>query len=162
MDRVYLETSLISYLAAWPSRDLIVAAHQEITHRWWRTRRSRFELYTSRIVIEEAGAGDKDAAQRRLAYLKSLPVLELNREAKDLAEAFVSKGVLPQTSVEDALHVAVATVHGIDFLLTWNCRHIANAEMTKPVTAICHSRGYDAPHICTPEELMGEEGTMGD
>lgn len=161
MDKVYLETSVVSYLAAWPSRDLIVAAHQEITHRWWRTRRPQFELYASRIVIDEAHSGDEDAARRRLDYLKGLPVLELNQEAKDLGKALISEGVLPRTSVEDALHVAIATVHGIDFLLTWNCRHIANAEMVKPVRGICSARGYDAPRICTPEGLMGEEEIIG-
>ena len=156
MARLYLETSVISYLAAWPSRDLIVAGHQQITHEWWRTRREHFDLFVSRIVVDEAAAGDEEAARRRLEILQSLPVLELNPEATELARELIVGGAFPKNAPEDALHVALATVHAMGFLLTWNCRHIANAEMTAAVSRICSAQGYELPRICTPEELMGE------
>lgn len=156
MDRVYLETSVVSYWTSRPSRDLIIAGHQQITRDWWNRRRSAFELFVSRIVVDEASEGDPQAAGERLVVLRNVPVLQLNRAAVVLAREFLDAGALPAKAGEDALHVAVATVHGMDFLLTWNCRHIANAEMTRAVNAICTERGYEMPVICTPEELMGE------
>ena len=155
MDKVYLETSVVSYLTAWPSRDLIVAAHQEITHRWWRTRRSQFELYSSQHVIDEAGGGDEQAARKRLAIARELPLLDLNNTVVYLSKKLVSEGLFSEAAATDALHVAVATVHGMDFLLTWNCRHLANAEVTRAAAVLCHAQGYKIPGICTPEELMG-------
>jgi hypothetical protein len=154
--RIYLETTIISYLTAKPIRDLIIAAHQQITQEWWEARRRSFELYISELVIREAGAGDAVAARKRLDALKKITLLELNEEALYLAGELVQKGPIPERSKEDALHIALATVHGMDYLLTWNCRHIANAEMRKGVTAVCMSLGYEAPVISTPEELMGE------
>lgn len=155
MEKVYLETSFLGYLTSRLSRDLIVAGHQQITHEWWDTRRSSFELYTSQRVIDEASAGDEQAAQERLAILKDVPLLDLNEEVALLAEQLLTEGPFPEVAAGDAIHVAVATVHGIDFLLTWNCRHIANAEIARKATPICASKGYDIPRICTPEELMG-------
>jgi predicted nucleic acid-binding protein len=155
MARVYLETSFVSYLAAWPSRDLIVASHQQITHEWWRRRRASFELYISQRVIDEAGAGDEEAAQRRLALLEALPLLDLNEEVVRLAEELVAQGPFVEAASADAVHVAVAAVHAMDFLLTWNCRHIANAETVRMTSAICSDKGYSIPYICTPEELLG-------
>jgi hypothetical protein len=154
MARVYLETTFVSYLAAWPSRDLIVASHQQITHEWWRTRRSSFELFVSQFVIDEASGGDNDAAERRLAILQGLPLLDSTEEITVLAQQLVTEGLLPEAGARDALHVAVATVHGMDFLLTWNCRHIANARMLRGLAALCRAKGYDVPNVCTPEELM--------
>ncbi|MFH1114391.1 MAG: type II toxin-antitoxin system VapC family toxin [Pseudomonadota bacterium] len=154
--KVYLETTIVSYLTARRSRDLIVAAHQQITEDWWENRRENFDPYISELVIREAGAGNKEAAHRRLEALKDIPLLELTEETFHLAMGLVEKGPIPEGAREDALHIALATVHGMDFLLTWNCRHIANAEMRAGVTAICVARGYEAPVICTPEELMGE------
>lgn len=155
MAKVYLETSFVSYLAAWPSRDLIMAGHQQITHEWWRTRRSEHELYVSRVVIDEARSGDEDASRSRTEIVEGIPVLQLNQATTDLAKALVSHGAFPKTAAEDALHVALATVHGMDFLLTWNCRHIANAETGLVMAEVCAMEGYEMPKICTPEELMG-------
>ena len=156
MDKVYLETSFIGYLTSRLSRDLIVAGHQQITHEWWDTRRTDFELYTSRLVIDEAGAGNEEASQKRLVVLEELPLLDFSEEVIELAEQLVSAGPFPEVAADDAFHVAVATVHGMDFLLTWNCRHIANGEIVREATAICKAKGYDMPRISTPEELMGE------
>jgi len=154
--RIYVETTIVSYLTAKPSRDLIIAAHQQITQEWWEARRRSFELFISELVVREAGAGDAVAAKKRLDALKKIALLELNEETLHLARDLVQKGPIPERSKEDALHIALATVHGMDYLLTWNCRHIANAEMRKGVASVCTSLGYEAPIISTPEELMGE------
>ena len=152
---IYLETSVVSYLTAVMSNDLIIAGHQKITYDWWKNRRSKFNIYISQLVIQEAGDGDKEAAKRRLEILNDIPLLELTTEAVDLARIFVKKGPIPAKAIEDALHIAVATVNGMDYLLSWNCSHIANAEIWKGIIKIAHKKGYDSPIICTPEELMG-------
>jgi len=148
----YLETTIVSYLAAFPSRDLIVAAHQEITHRWWRDRRHDFDLFISELVAREVAAGDSDAASRRLGILEGTPSLNLSEAARRLVE---TRAVAPRARA-DALHIAVAAVNGIDYLMTWNCTHIANAEMRSHIMRTCHLLGYVAPILCTPEELLGD------
>jgi len=153
---IYIETTIISYLTARPSRDLIVAAHQQITQEWWEAGRKRFDLFISELVIREASGGDKMAAQRRLTALDEISLIELNEEILSLANILIVEGPIPENAKEDALHISLATVHGMDYILTWNCRHIANAEMRKAVSGICMSVGYQPPTICTPEELMGE------
>lgn len=153
--RVYLETTIPSYLTAWPSRDLIIAGHQQITKEWWRTRRSEFELYISQLVVDEAGAGDAEAAKERMAILGPLPLLDISEAVLQLASAILQTGVIPAKAARDAAHIAVTAVHSIDFLLTWNCAHIANAQIIKQVQAICEQHGFPCPVICTPEELMG-------
>jgi hypothetical protein len=152
--KVYVETSVVSYLTSLPSRDLVVAAHQRITQDWWANRREDFELYASQLVVQEAGAGDAQMAGLRLAALDRVPLLGVSREATSLAR-LVERGPLPEKAVADALHIAVATVHGVDYLLTWNCKHIANAEMRGGVASVCRRGGYEPPVICTPEELSG-------
>lgn len=152
--QVYLETTIISYLTAKPSRDIIIAAHQKLTNEWWENRRRRFDLFVSQLVIQEAKAGDKDAAQKRLGILETIPSLELNEKVISLARALMDK-VIPPKAVEDALHIAVSTIHGMDYLLTWNCKHIANAEKEHAIAAVCRSNNFEPPIICTPEELMG-------
>lgn len=152
--KVYLETSIISYLASWPSRDLIVAANQQLTQKWWQVRRQDFDLFISQLVIQEASAGDENAAQRRLHVLANIPLLTLSEQALVFAEKLVDQGPMPQRAVEDALHIAVATLHGMDYLLTWNFKHIANATMRYKIERICRSLGYEPPIICTPQELL--------
>jgi hypothetical protein len=152
--KVYIETSVVSYLTAFPSRDIVVAAHQQITHAWWATKGS-FDLYVSEAVLAEAGAGDPDAAERRLAIVSQVPVLAITNEAADLAARLVDAGILPRKAFVDALHVAAAAVHGMDFLLTWNCSHIANARVRAKVEGLCRATGLQPPIICTPEELQG-------
>ena len=154
-ERVYIETTIVSYLTARPSRDLIIAAHQQLTQEWWRNRRSQFELFVSQLVLQESGAGDQQAASERLAVLAQLPVLELTQESLELARELVNNKALPQKAELDALHISLATVQGMHYLLTWNCKHIANAEMQPAISATCLSKGYEPPIICTPEELMG-------
>jgi hypothetical protein len=153
--RLYLETTIPSYLASRPSRDLVTAAHQQITHQWWETRLADFEVYISQFVLDEAGAGDAAMAAKRLALLSGLPLLDATREALDLARALVERDIIPPRKATDAAHIAVATVHHMQFLMTWNCTHLANAEIWAQVQAICAGLGYAAPIICTPEELLG-------
>jgi predicted nucleic acid-binding protein len=153
---VYLETTIVSYLTARPSRDLVTAAHQQITQEWWARRHADFELFISQFVIQEASMGDVEMAQKRLEELRAIPLLEVNQYAEDLARDLVANGALPGKAAVDALHIAVATVHGMDYLLTWNCKHIANAEIQSKVAAVCRDRGFEPPVICTPEELLGE------
>lgn len=152
--KVYIETTIVSYLAAHPSRDLIVAGHQQITHEWWQTSRHNFAVVSSQLVAREAGAGDPEAAEARLAFLSGLILLEITEEALTLAQRLLQSKVIPQDFPEDALHVAVAVVHGIEYLLTWNYKHLANAGMRSKIEATCRELGYEAVVICTPEELM--------
>jgi hypothetical protein len=154
--RVYIETSIASYLAARPSRDIVQAARQQVTGAWWSDRRSEFDLFVSQYVLDEAGDGDVDAARRRLGLLDGLPVLQTTDEATALGEMLIDQEALPQKAATDALHIAVATVHEIDVLLTWNCKHLANAEILGRVGRVIRSQGYEPPIICTPDELMGE------
>ncbi len=155
--KVYVETTIVSYLAATPSGDLVTAAHQKITHDWWEERRPAFDAYTSELVLGEAGAGDPEAARRRLEYLAALPVSEPCDRTEALARALLERGPIPRSEPEDALHVALATVNGMEFLLTWNCAHIANAELRLELVETCALEGFALPYICTPEELMGED-----
>ncbi len=153
---VYLETTVVSYLASRPSRDLVIAAHQEITREWWDARRLDFDLFVSEILVEEVSAGDPEAARTRIDLVATLPRLALTADVESLARRLVAEGAIPEKAAVDALHIAVATVHAMDYLVTWNCRHIANAELRAEVVRICSYAGYDPPIICTPEELMGD------
>lgn len=152
---VYVETSVFSYLAGRPSRDLIVAARQRRTHTWWRTRRSAFDLCVSQVVIDEAAAGDPRPAAMRSGFLAGIPTLDMPVGVADLAAALIAGVPLPRKAAADAAHIAVAAYHRVDFLLTWNLAHIANAQLRPRIEAICRASGYSAPILCTPDELMG-------
>lgn len=153
--KIYIETSIVSYLTARPSRDLIIAAHQQITQEWWDVRQTDFDLYTSQFVIQESGAGNIVMAQKRLAALDGIALLSITQEAFDLARLLIEKGPIPKKAELDALHISVATTNGMDYLLTWNCKHIANAEMQSGIGKLCRASGFEPPVICTPEELSG-------
>jgi hypothetical protein len=155
--RVYLETTIVSYLTARPSRDLILAAHQEVTRQWWEQRRADFEIYVSQLVLDEAGRGAPEVAKRRVGLLEGVARLQVTDQALGLARELVRTHALPREATEDALHIALAAVNGMDLLLTWNCKHMANAEMTPAIRATIERSGYDAPIICTPDELLGGE-----
>jgi hypothetical protein len=157
MKSVYIETSIPSYLAARPSRDVRAAAWQELTVQWWDTARARYELYTSEIVVSEAGEGDPSAVERRIAMLRGIPELTVDAEVEALAAKLIAEGGFPSKAEIDALHVALAAVHAVDFLLTWNCRHINNAATKPRIRSICARAGYLCPEICTPQELLPEE-----
>ena|SRR5712692_6005791 len=157
--RVYVETSVISYLAARPSRDLITAARQQLTHEWWRHRRPQFEVYVSQLVLDEAAAGDPDAAARRAAFLVGLPLVDVTVAAVGLGHRLLETLGLPPQAAADALHIATAACHGMEYLLTWNSTHIANAEYRPRVERTCRAYGYEPPVLCTPDELMGEDAS---
>ncbi len=158
MKTVYVETSILSYLTARPTRDLLAAARQQMTREWWDTCRMRFDLFVSPLVEQEVQRGDPDAARRRVEALGDIQTLEIVEEAYELAFALISGSALPASAQDDATHIALAAVHGMDYLLTWNCRHIDNAETKPVIRSVCASNGYACPEICTPEELMGGEG----
>ena len=123
--KIYLETTIISYLAARPSKDLITAAHQQVTRDWWQNRRRDFDLFSSQLVIQESSAGDAAVAQTRLQLLSDISLVQVNVDCVSLARALVERGPIPEKAAVDALHIAIATVHGMDYLLTWNCKHIS-------------------------------------
>ena len=154
--KLYLETTIPSYLVSRPSRDLIIAGHQQITKEWWERRRKAFEVYISQFVVDEAKGGDPRAARGRIKAIHGLPVLDITPEVAALAASLLASGVIPERAATDAAHIAVAAVHGTDFLMTWHCVHIANATITKAVANICRQHGLECPVICTPEELLGE------
>lgn len=151
----YVETSIVSYLTAVGSRDLLHAAHQELTRSWWESR-DDFMLVASQVVMDEASAGVAGAASRRLDALQGIPLLNLSDDVVLLATSLIRDGKLPQKARIDAFHVALATVHGVDYLLTWNCKHIANASLRGKIESICKAAGYQPPIICTPFELPKE------
>jgi hypothetical protein len=154
--KVYIETSVISYLTARPSKTILGAAHQQLTQSWWE-RRFDYDLFISQSVRQECAAGDQDAAKRRLAVIEDLDVLAVTEGMISLAEALIAQQLIPATAIEDSLHIAIATMHHVDFLLTWNCRHIANPIIQEGIAEYLEQQGLLLPIICTPEELLGDQ-----
>ncbi len=154
--RVYIETTILSYLVARHSRDLIIAAHQQITLDWWDDDRSEYDVFVSQLVLEECGRGDPEIARERLRIVQQLEVLELTEETRILARGLLKNNAVPRKAAADALHIAIAAVHGMDYLLTWNCAHIANAATRAIIERLCRTAGFVPPVICTPEELTEE------
>ncbi len=152
--KVYIETTVISYLTAWTSSDVIIAGHQKITHNWWHNVANRLDLVASDLVINEASAGDADAARDRLAMLETITLLDTTEMAEDLAQQLISSGAIPKKAAADAIHIAIAVTNGIDYLVTWNFRHMANATMRSRIELVCRNAGYEPTIICTPDELM--------
>ena len=160
---VYIETSITSYLTARPSRDVRAAAWQQITGEWWDEARQAYELFVSELVIAEASAGNTEAAARRLDALHGIAALPIDQEVQRLAEQLISNGGVPPGAEADALHIAVAAVHCMDYLLTWNFRHIDNAARKPAIRSICSAAGYTCPEICSPMELLqwGDNDAQG-
>jgi predicted nucleic acid-binding protein len=156
IESLYLDTSIIGYLTIRPSTNLITASNSVITQNWWDTRRQNFTLYISEVVLEELARGDQEIATKRLDLISELPLLALNEAVEELAQQFLTKSNLPPKASDDALHIALATVYKVDYLLTWNCKHIANAQIQKKLSQISIESGYELPTICTPYELMGD------
>ena len=150
----YVETSVVSYLTARPSRDVVIAAYQSVTRDWWRLAADKFQLVASALVISKASAGDPDAARARLEALETVTLLDATTEAERLAQTLHDTGALPRRAAGDAVHIAVAAANGADYLVTWNFRHIANATMRWQIERACRQAGYEPPVICTPSELM--------
>ncbi len=154
---VYLETTIPSFLTGRSSNDLILAGKQEVTRRWWEIRLDCYQAVISQFVIDEASAGDSSAAEKRLSVLNNIPLLEIDEEVLDLTDRILSTGIIPPKAATDAAHIAIAARHRVDFLMTWNCTHIANAEIMGKIRTILETAGYLSPVICTPDELFGPD-----
>jgi len=152
--KVYIETTIISYLAARLSSNTIIAGRQVLTQEWWDQRRNAFDLVVSELVFQEAENGDSEVAQKRIAYINDIDSLTISDEGVLLAETLVNEDAVPRQYGEDALHIAICAVNGIDFLLTWNCKHLANATLRHKIETVVENQGYQCPVICTPAELM--------
>jgi hypothetical protein len=152
--KLYLETTIPSYLTARRSRDLRLAADQETTQEWWETKRHKYELYTSEVVEVEVGGGETEMVEARLRSLEGIPRLPAQAEVDELIVLLLGSGVIPATAAADAAHIAFAAVHMMDFLLTWNCKHINNPHLVRRIERACAERGLNCPVICTPEELL--------
>jgi len=154
-ETLYLETTIPSYLTANLSRDVVVLAHQQITHEWWQRAEERYEIHVSELVVTETSRGDPEAARKRLAIVQRFPVLKIEPEAEKLAAVYLQEIPLLGAAARDALHLAVASTTGMDYLVTWNCTHIARGEVKKAVERINDMGEIGTPTICTPEELLG-------
>ena len=157
METVYVETTVVGNLAGRAHPDPLIAARQGVTQRWWATARQRYRLLVSQLVLGECAGGDPTAAQERLLEIDHLPLLSITDEVRGLAAALTSSGAVPATEPRDALHIAVAAVHGVQYLVTWNFKHIANATMRGRIESVCRDAGFEPPTICTPEELAGDD-----
>ena len=160
--RVYIETTVVSYLAARPSRDIVTLAHQQITQEWWRSAARRFDLVASDVVRDVAADGDPGAARTRLRKLAHVAGLNLSAEASALAEELLDAGALPRPATQDAVHIAIAVTNSVDYFATWNLRHIANAVARTAIERTCRRAGYRPTVICTPEELLETDASRDD
>jgi hypothetical protein len=156
MDTVYSETSIVSHASAWLSSDSQIASLQQQARSWWSMERLKFELVTSQLVLDEAAAGDPSAAAGRLKLLEGLPTVPINDDVRTLARAIMSASIMPPKAAADALHVAAAAVAGVQYLLTLNCRHIANARELPRIYRLLDDHGFGQLLICTPAEFLGE------
>jgi predicted nucleic acid-binding protein len=153
---LYIETSIVSYLAADPSRHPVTLRNQRLTHEWWNTRRHDYALFTSDIVLKESARGDAGVSAKRLALLTPMELLPEREQVTLLADDILSRLRLPERAIADALHIAYAAAYGIRYLATWNCTHIANPKLQPRLEQACRLRGLDLPILCTPRRLMGE------
>ena len=156
MEIVYIETTVVSYLVAEPSRDVVTAGLQQATRDWWQQRRGEFHCVTSAETLAESARGDAGQARRRLTILNGLMLVPVGLEAEKLTERFLASGALPARARSDAIHLAVAVIAEADFLLTWNCRHLANAQILRRLEEEVLRAGRRMPRVCTPLELMGD------
>ena len=155
--KVYIETSVVSYLTAWPSRDVVTLGNQVATREWWREAAGRFELVVSSLVIEESAAGDPEAARARLAALEAVQVISAGDDATELGRLLVGTRAVPAEAAADAAHVAIAVVNGVDCLVTWNMKHLANPVAAARIGQVCRDAGHEPPVICTPSQLVEME-----
>jgi predicted nucleic acid-binding protein len=159
--KLYVETSIVSYLTARASRDVVINANQQLAQEWWENRH-KFDLFISELVINEAGKGDLQMAEKRLDLIRDVPLIDFNDEAKDLAKEILRQNVLPPKAALDVFHIAATAVHEIDFLLTLNCKHIANAFIFRRIEKICVKFGYEPSIVCTPQEILEKENEIYD
>jgi predicted nucleic acid-binding protein len=153
---VYIETTIPSYYVARESRNIIQLARQQLTREWWDRFRGNYDIYTSQIVLEEAADGDGHMSEERLALLEEIPLLDIDELVEELAQELVGRHIIPEKAARDALHIAAASVQKMDYLLTWNCTHIANPHIQQRIRACFLSYSVEIPVICTPEEFIGD------
>ena len=156
METIYIETTVVSYLVANPSRDSILAAHQQLTRQWWQDERQLYQCVTSEEVLREAGLGDAEMSQRRLEALSGISVLAVDKSVRGLAQQLLAARILPSAAASDAIHAVVAAQNQIKILLTWNCRHLANPHLLGKLREFMGCNGLTLPEVCTPIELMGQ------
>lgn len=159
--KLYLETSIISYLTSRPSRDVVINANQQLAMEWWESR-DTFDLFVSQMVIDEVSKGNAAFAQKRLDLIQNIPLIDFNKEAAELAKEILRQNILPQKATLDVFHIAATAVHKMDFLLTLNCKHIANAFIFRRIEKICSNFGYELPIVCTPQEILEKENEIDD
>ena len=160
--RIYLESTIPSYVVARPARDLLQAARQQLTQDWWAWKRGDHDLFTSQLVLDEVAFGEPAMAQLRVAVLQGVPLVRVTDEVMELARAILASRLLPATADRDATHIALASAHEMDILLSWNCRHIANATIQARLRRLADAAGFALPVICTPEELMDNDNEQSD
>jgi predicted nucleic acid-binding protein len=153
-ETVYLETSVVSYYTARPSRDVVVLAHHEITRQWWEKALNEYEIFISQAVIDEVREGDPEASEERLKAIADFKHLEINSKVGEMTDIYIAKLEIPPKEVGDAVHIAIASIHEVDYLVTWNCSHIANGAIIKKLAEINTGYGVHTPVLCTPEELL--------
>ena len=159
--KLYVETSIVSYLTSRPSRDVVINANQQLAQEWWESRHN-FDLFVSELVIDEVSKGEMLMAQKRLDLIQGIPLIDFNDEAKNLAKEILRQNVLPPKATLDVFHIAVTVVHKMEFLLTLNCKHIANAFIFRRIEKICSEFGYEMPIVCTPQEILEKESDIND
>jgi predicted nucleic acid-binding protein len=160
--RIYIESTIPSYVVARPARDLLQAARQQLTKDWWDLKREKHELFTSQVVLDEIAFGEKAMAQLRLELLQGVPLLPVTDDVKDFARKVQTSGLLPATADRDATHIALASAYEMDILLSWNCRHIANAMIQARLRRLADDAGFTLPVLCTPEELLENDNEQND
>ncbi len=160
--RIYIESTIPSYVVARPARDLLQAARQQLTRDWWDFQHEKHELFTSQVVLDEIAFGEKAMALLRLDLLAGVPLLQVTEEVKELARKVLESRLLPATADRDAAHIALASAYEMDILLSWNCRHIANAAIQGRLRKLVETAGFTLPVICTPEELMEDDHEQSD
>lgn len=156
MTTLYIETSIVSYLRQRPSSRVVMAARQLLTHQWWNDERGNYELVTSQYVMDEASDGDPVLAAERLRSLDGIPLLPIELQIGVIANEIISRAILPPKATIDALHIAMVAHHRIQYLLTWNCTHIANARILPRIHQVLTDLGLPIPIICTPEEMVDD------
>jgi predicted nucleic acid-binding protein len=154
MNSVYLETTVIGHIGGRLHTDAVINSRQIVTRRWWDTAKERYRLYASNLVLAECGAGDSEAAKERLAILQNVDLLDIDNEIGVLASSLLANHAVPNTEPRDATHIAVAAINGIDFLATWNFKHIMNPSTQHLIDAVCRDAGYEPATICTPEQIL--------
>ncbi len=160
--RIYIESTIPSYVVARPARDLLQAARQQMTKDWWETKREQHELFIGQLVLDEIAFGEPEMARRRLELVADLALLQSTEEARKLTQNIMDSRLVPAKAGGDAAHIALATFHKMDILLTWNCRHIANAFILGRLRRLIEADGYSVPTICTPEELLQQTYEQSD